>query len=187
MAGKDFQDHQVMMEDGPTHSSLLLETAGGAVLPLLSLTWSLNLDPRVNQSLDEAGVLHSSLAESPRAMERCVNVVYYLCNLLLIYTGGEPAQQSRIKLSTECFQFVSPRSPHKSRVVARLPICLGWNGSGGKSTLQKLPNPSKETRLGCIIIIILILITQLSVQHPRRRRGQTSPSLAWVATRANES
>lgn len=121
---KDLQDHQLMMEDGPTHSSLLLETAGGAVLPLLILTWSLSLNPRVNQSLDEAGVLHLSLAESPRAMERCVNVVYYLCNLLLIYTGGEPAQQSRIKLSTECFQFVSPRSPHKSRpggTAANLP------------------------------------------------------------------
>lgn len=32
-------------------------------------------------------------------MKCYINVVYYLCNLTLIYTGGEPAQQSKIKLS----------------------------------------------------------------------------------------
>lgn len=65
MAGKDHQNHQVMVEDGPTHSSVLLETAGGAMLPLLSPTESLRLGPRVNQSLEEAGAALSRAWQNP--------------------------------------------------------------------------------------------------------------------------
>lgn len=126
-------------EDGPKHSPPLLERAGGARAAFPESWRRFNLGPNCETTSGggRSVVLEPCTEESPHAMNRYINVVYYLCNLILIYTivGDCSVIQNKYisSLAPSVFNLgvpLSPRSPHKSwHCGTALPICVGCNNS----------------------------------------------------------
>lgn len=94
-----------MVEDGPKHGSEQERAGGtGAAFPESYREFKVVPKSESKSGGGRSAALEPSVEESPCVLKCYINVVYYLCNLILIYTGGAPAQQSKIKLSAKCFQ-----------------------------------------------------------------------------------
>lgn len=128
-----------VMEDGPKHSPPLPERAGGAGAAFPESWRRFNLGPNCETASGggRSVVLEPCTKEFPHAMNRYINVMYYLCNLILIYTivGDCSVIQNKYisSLAPSVFNLgvpLSPRSPHKSwHCGTALPICVGCNNS----------------------------------------------------------